>query len=151
MKARDLMSASVISVGLNASVVEVAKALVDNRISAVPVLDQAGRLVGVVSEADLLRRMHTVSERHPEWWMSLVAGDEDLDQTVVRFAGLKAADVMTSQVVTVPAEADADEIADLLLRRRLKRVPVTRDGRLVGIISRADVLRGLAGLAGRRN
>jgi len=110
----------------------------------VPVVDSECRILGIVSEGDLMRRPESGTERRPGWWLELCAGPEELAAEYVKTHGLRAADVMTRKVVTVTGDATLDEIAQLLEERRIKRVPVVDGGRLVGIVSRADLLRGLA-------
>jgi CBS domain-containing protein len=143
MRASDVMTADVVTVGPEASVAEVARLLVAHRISAVPVVDATGRLVGIVSEGDLLGRVEPAPGRRA-WWLDLLADPAALAHDYVKTHGRRVADVMTHPVVTVEAEAPLGEIARLLERRGIKRVPVVRDGRVVGIVSRADLIRGLA-------
>jgi CBS domain-containing protein len=142
MRASDVMTADVVTVGPETSVAEVARLLVAHCISAVPVIDGTGRLVGIVSEGDLFGRVDTTGRR--AWWLDLLADPAGLAQDYVKTHGRRAADVMTHPVVTVEAEAALGEIARLLERRAIKRVPVVRDGRVIGIVSRADLIRGLA-------
>jgi CBS domain-containing protein len=143
MRACDVMTTDVVTVGPEASVAEVARLLVEHRISAVPVVDGTGRLAGIVSEGDLLGRVETPTGRR-DWWLDLVADPAALARDYVKTHGRRAADVMSHPVVTVEAEAPLGEIARLLERRAIKRVPVVRDGRVIGIVSRADLIRGLA-------
>jgi CBS domain-containing protein len=144
MQATDLMTTAVVSVGPGTEVREVARLLLEHHISAVPVVNSDNRILGIVSEGDLMRRAEVGTERHRSWWLSLVAGADRLAREYVKSHGRRAADVMTRDVVTVAEDTPAREIAGILEKRRIKRVPVVRDGRLVGIVSRADLLRGLA-------
>jgi CBS-domain-containing membrane protein len=123
---------------------ELARLLLKHNISAVPVVDTDHRILGIVSEGDLMRRAEVGTERHRSWWLSLLAGAEDLARDYVKSHGRRADDIMTSDVVTITEDMPAGEIAGLLEKRRIKRVPVVRDRHLVGIVSRADLLRGLA-------
>lgn len=143
MKARDIMTSPVVSIGPDATVREIAALLLDMRISAVPVLD-AGRLVGIVSEADLLHRheLGTDASRRP-WWLRLLSADASLEDYIKSHAR-RARDVMTRKVVSVDDEASVATIVTLLERHGVKRLPVLRAGRLVGIVSRSDVVRALA-------
>lgn len=143
MKATDVMTTPVVTVDLEAPVGEIAKRLLQHRISAVPVVDAARRLVGIVSEGDLMRRPETGGERHPSWWLGLLADSETQAREYVKTHGAVARDVMTRDVTTVTEEASLEEIATLLERHRIKRVPVVRDGKLVGIVSRANLLQGM--------
>jgi len=144
MVARDIMTTRVVTVGPETPVEEIARLLLSHHISAVPVVDAGGRLAGIVSEGDLMRRPETATERHPSWWLRLVADSETLAREYTKTHGRHASDVMTDRVVTVSEETPVAEIARLLEERRIKRVPVVRDGRVAGIVSRADLLRGLA-------
>jgi CBS domain-containing protein len=138
------MTSPVVSVGPETTVQEIAKILIERRVSGVPVLDQGERVVGIVSEGDLIRRVEGADERHRSWWLRLFS-DATTDATeYVKVHGRRAADVMTRDVVTVGEDMPLHEIAALLEARRIKRVPVVRDGRVLGIVSRANLLHGLA-------
>ena len=144
MQAKDIMTPDVITVDPEMDVTSVAKILLNHRISAVLVVDEHGRVVGVVSEGDLMRR----SERDPghSWWLSLVA-----DRTA-KFAhrqGTRAKEIMTHDVISTGEAASLSEVARILESNHIKRVPVIEGGQLVGLVSRADVLRGLASLGSR--
>lgn len=141
MKAADIMTTEVVTVSRETEVSEVARLLLAHRISAAPVTDHDGHVIGMVSEADLMRRAEC--GRSHCWWLSLFA---DNATEFVRAHGTRAADVMTDNVVVVGKDATLAEIARVLENCAIKRVPVVEDGRLVGIVSRSDVLRGLASL-----
>ena len=143
MQAHDVMTSDVIAVGPDTDVREVARILVQNRISAVPVIDEAGKLVGIISEGDLMRRPESGTERHPSWWLSLFVGAEEQAHVYVKQHGRRASDVMTSNVVTVDEHTPLEHVAHVLEKHRIKRVPVTRNGKVTGIVSRADLLHGL--------
>jgi CBS domain-containing protein len=144
MKVRDVMTASVVSVRPEDTVQEAARALRDNRISAVPVLDQEGRLLGIVSEGDLMRRTEIGTERPASWWLRLFGDTTGLAAEYARTHGLTARDVMTAPAIHVDEDAGLAEVAALLETHRIKRVPVVRDGRVVGIVSRANLVQALA-------
>lgn len=142
-KARDIMSAPVLTVTPEAGVREIASLLVERRIGAVPVLD-AGRLVGMVSGADLLRRHEMAAPGRPrEWWLRLLAADMALADYVRSHARV-ARDIMARDVVWVSDVAPISAVAAVLEGQRVRRVPVMSGWRLIGIISRADLLRELA-------
>ena len=145
MRAKDVMSSPVISTRPESTVAEVSALLYERRISAVPVLDDS-RLVGIVSEADLLRRYEIGTDRAGEgaWWSRLLAADRSIE-SYIRSHARRVADIMTREVVTVPPEATLAEVAALLEARRVKRVPVLEADRVVGMVSRADLVRALAG------
>src|SRR5260221_13852495 len=125
------MTTQIVSVGPDASVSEAARLMLERAISALPVIE-AGRLVGIVSEGDLLRRVETATERHRSRWLEMLAKNSTLALDYVKSHGRKASDVMTRDVVTASETASLAEIADLLETRRIKRVPVVRDGKVVG-------------------
>lgn len=143
MQAKDVMTTTVATVRPEATVREVASLLLRRRISAVPVVDAGGNVLGIVSEGDLIRRPETGTERHPSWWLTLLASPEESAFAYIRTHGGQAGDIMTRKPIAVAEDTALEEVADVLERHRIKRVPVLRDGRLVGILSRADLLHGL--------
>lgn len=149
MLARDIMTRDVCVVSPDASVPHIAKLLVQRQISAVPVVEADGRIVGIVSEGDLIRRPEIGTERRRAWWLEMMSSREELAAEFVKANGLSARDVMTAEVITVGEDATVGEIASVLEKRRIKRVPVARAGRVVGVVSRSNLLQGLAALAGR--
>ena len=144
MNASDIMVANVITVGPNATVLDLADLLLSNRISAVPVVDDGGRLLGIVSEGDLVRRAEAGTERRRSWWLEALTPNEALAAEFVKAHGLKASDVMTRNVITAAPDTPIARIADMLERNRIKRVPIVEGGRIVGIVSRANLLQALA-------
>lgn len=144
MKARDLMTSQVVTVSPDTPTRVIAKLLLDNRISAVPVVDDRGAPIGMVSEGDLIGRAESDRQARGDWWLSLAADGDPPDPAGLEDNGRRARDVMAEPVIIVGEETDTVEIARLLTSYRIKRVPVTRDGRIVGIVSRADLLRALA-------
>ena len=144
MRAADVMTNDVITVGEDASVQEVARLMAEHGISAVPVVDRERRLVGMVSEGDLLHRTETGTERRRSWWLDMVAATNQLAGEYVKSHSGSVKDVMTRDVISVTEETTVGDIAILLETNRIKRVPVLRDGRLVGIVSRANLVQALA-------
>jgi CBS domain-containing protein len=147
VKARDVMTAAFVSVGPDMPVREIAQTLRDHGISAVPVVDAAGAASGMVSEGDLIARDDAGREARRDWWLTLLAEGGTLDADFVanlRAPERTARDVMASPLVTVGEDTEVGEVARLLTTHRIKRVPVLRDGRIVGIVSRADLVRALA-------
>ena len=143
MRAMDVMTSEVITVDENASVQAVAKLLAERGISAVPVVDKANRVIGMVSEGDLLHRAETGTERRRSWWLEMMASTNKLAGDYVKSHSGKVKDVMTRDVVSVIETTPVADIAILLETNRIKRVPVVRDGKLVGIVSRANLVRAL--------
>ncbi|MDH3703009.1 MAG: CBS domain-containing protein [Alphaproteobacteria bacterium] len=144
MQAKDVMTTAVISVSPDTPVRDIAGILLTHRISAVPVVDGENRPVGIVSEGDLMRRGEIETENRRSWWLEALHSAEDKAAEYVKSHGMIAGDVMIRDVVTVAEDTPVDEIAALLEKRHVKRVPVLRDGKLVGIVSRANLLQGLA-------
>lgn len=145
MFAKDVMTTKVITVSPEALVSEIAQLLVGKRISAVPVVDADQRVVGMVSEGDLMHRPESGTEkRRGSWWLNLFTKSEDMAVEFSKSHGVRASDVMTASVVTVPDDMPVAEIARTLEEHHIKRVPVICDARLVGIVSRANLLHGLA-------
>jgi CBS domain-containing protein len=148
MKAHDVMTDAVVSVRPDTPTSQVARLLLDNGISAVPVVDSDGSLLGMVSEGDLIGRDEAARKARRDWWLELLAEGETLNAEFLaslRAPKRTAREIMSTPVVTVSEETEVGEIARLLAAHRIKRVPVVRDGRIIGIVSRADLLRALAG------
>jgi len=143
MNAADIMTPDVICADTETPLAELIGLMLKNRISAVPIVEQ-GRVVGIVSEGDLLRRAETGTEARPSRWLELVTSTDRLAADYVKAHGVKAGEVMTRNVVTVAGETPLAEIAHLMETHRIKRVPVLRDGRLVGIVARRNLLQALA-------
>jgi CBS domain-containing protein len=148
MKAADVMVTNVITVGPDARIEDVAGVLLTNRISAVPVVDREGGMIGIISEGDLMRRPETGTERPRSWWLDALTDTRKLASEFVRSHSHRVSDVMTRHVVTAKPDTPLGEIAALLEKNRIKRVPIVEDGKIVGIVSRANLLQGLASLKG---
>lgn len=147
MNAADVMVTKVITVSPDTSVATIAETLLANRISAVPVVDEkSGALLGIVSEGDLIHRVETGTEQHRAWWLEFFSGKEALAREFVKSHARKAADVMTRTVVTVNPDTPLGELASLLDKHQIKRVPVVKGGKIVGIVSRANLIQALVTL-----
>src|SRR5215467_11248585 len=144
MHAIDVMTSEVISVHENATVPAVARLLAERGISAVPVVDKDNRVIGMVSEGDLLHRTETGTERRRAWWLDMIASTNKLAGEYIKSHSVKVKDVMTRNVLSVTETTPIADIALLLETNRIKRVPVLHDGKLVGIVSRANLVRALA-------
>lgn len=144
MRARDVMISPVITVGENETVQNVAKLLLANHISAVPVVDKGGALVGIVTEADLMRRTDTQTERPTSWWLYLISGDRTMAGEYTKSHSVRTKDVMTRDVKTASPDTSLHEIVDLFEENNIKRVPIVNSGVLVGIVSRANILQAVA-------
>lgn len=143
MNAADVMVSEVITVRADASVSEIAEILLTNKISGVPVVDDAGDLIGIVSEGDLIHRVEVGTERRRSWWLDLLAGKQILAHEFIKAHACKAADLMTHPVITVNPDTPLSDLACLLDKHGIKRVPVTKQGKLVGIVSRANLVQAL--------
>ncbi len=144
MQASDVMVSKVITVAPDANVIEVAKILLAHCISAVPVIASDGKLVGIVSEGDLIRRSESETERQRSWWLELFTSSQTLASEFVKANARKVADIMTRPVIAAAPDTPLREIANLLEKHRIKRVPIVQNGKLVGIVSRANLLQALA-------
>lgn len=147
MQADELMTHDPVTVSPKTPVPDIARILLDHAISAVPVVDERGALVGMVSEGDLLGREERDREARRDWWLTLLAEGEALDPDFVaslKNRRLTARDIMSAPIVRVTETAEIGEIAQLLEAHRIKRVPVLREDRIVGIVSRTDLLRAFA-------
>ncbi|MEJ0019825.1 MAG: CBS domain-containing protein [Acetobacteraceae bacterium] len=145
--ARDVMTADVVAVRSDTPVQEVARLLLARGISAVPVVDADNLPVGIVSEGDLIGRIESERMARRDWWLALMGGQQALDEAFcarLQATDRRAVDVMSAPLVTVGEDTTVSEIARLFAIHHIKRVPVVRDARMVGIVSRADLLRVLA-------
>jgi CBS domain-containing protein len=148
MKARDVMTEHVITVAPDASIVEALQLMLQNRISGLPVVDRGSNLVGIVTEGDFLRRSETGTERRRPRWVEFILGPGTIAKDYVHSHARRIDEVMTANVETVGEDAGLEDVVALMEKRRVKRVPVMRGTKLVGIISRANLLHALATLAG---
>ena len=144
MQAKDVMTHNVITVNPETTVENIAKVLLDNRISAVPVVTQDQQILGIVSEGDLMRRPEIDTERSRSWWLDFVRGSQENAADYIKTHGLAAEQIMTKQITTVEEHTPLGEIAQLLEKKHIKRVPVVKSNKLVGIVSRANILQSLA-------
>src|SRR5262245_43656694 len=144
MKAADVMVANVITVTPATSLREVADILLTNRISGVPVLGRNGELVGIISEGDLLRRAETETDRRRSWWLELLIGSTPLAAEYVKAHARTVADVMTTTVVTASPDTPLRDVATLMEKNSIKRVPIVKSRKVVGIVSRANLVQALA-------
>lgn len=144
MHVRDVMVAPVITVTPSTTVKEVAGLFLEKKISAAPVVDSEEKLVGIVSEGDLLHRVEAGTERHHSWWLEAFIGNDTLAAEYIKAHGLKVSDVMTRRVVTASPQTPLHEVATLMEKNAIKRVPVLENGQLVGIVSRANLIQAVA-------
>ena len=149
MHAVDVMVRDVVTVRSDTDVADAVELLSQHDVSALPVVDEAGNLVGILSEADLIHRVEIGTEKHRPWWLEAVTGASTLAEEFAKSHGKKVREIMTSGAISVSEETPLAEIAALFERKRIKRVPVVKDGKLVGIVSRSNLIQALASVVGR--
>jgi CBS domain-containing protein len=147
MKAKDIMTSAIIAVAPEDTVEKAIRLMLQNRISGLPVIDVAGRLVGMVTEGDFLRRAETGTQRLRPHWLEFVVGPGRLAEEYVHSHARKVSEVMTVEPATVTEDTPLEAIVTLMEKRRIKRVPVVRGSKVVGLISRANLLHGLASVS----
>lgn len=146
MKVSDVMTPKVISVVPSDRIADAIRLMLDNRISGLPVIDAAGRLVGMVTEGDLLRRAETGTTRHRARWLQFLLSPGRLADEYVHTHGRRVDEVMTCDVVTAAEATSLDTVVQLMERHGIKRLPVVRDGKVIGIVSRANLLHALVAI-----
>jgi len=146
MIAKDIMTRSVRTVGPSDDVRTAARTMADNGVSALPVVDPAQHVLGMVSEGDLLRRKELRTTKRRSWWLDFLASTETLASDYIKSHSVKVSDVMMRPVISITEQTPMPEIVSTLEQHRIKRVPVLREGTIVGIVSRADLIRALGQL-----
>jgi CBS domain-containing protein len=144
MKVADVMTMRVLTIGSEAPVTEAIRLMLQRRVSGLPVVDAADKLVGVVTEGDFLRRAETGTERQRPRWLEFFASPGSRASEYVHTHGRKVADVMTEDPISTSENAPISDAIALMEKHRIKRLPVVRDRKVVGLVSRADLLRALA-------
>jgi CBS domain-containing protein len=146
MKVSEVMTRRVISVSAKATILDAIRLMLEHRISGLPVIDDSGVLVGIVSEGDFLRRAETGTAAKRSRWLDAFMGPSEPAQAYVRSHGVKVEEVMTRTPVTVAPDDTLDKVVEKMERHKVKRLPVVQSGRVVGIISRANLMRGLVSM-----
>ncbi|WP_213304041.1 CBS domain-containing protein [Paraburkholderia sacchari] len=145
MQASDIMTTDVVSVVSTATVFEAAELMAKHHISGLPVVDEAGTIIGLVSEGDLLRRVETGTGKPQRSWLAeFLYSTRKLAAEYLKEHAVKVSDIMTENVISVLPATPLAEVADLLERHRIKRVPVVADGKVLGIVSRSNLVAALA-------
>lgn len=147
MRAHQIMTHSVATVAPDATILEAANIMLQRHVSGLPVVDAAGKLVGVVSEGDFIRRSEIGTQRKRGRWLKFLLGTSAAATDYVRENGGKVSEVMTSDPITIAEDTTLEEIVKTMETNHVKRLPVMKDGKLVGIVSRANLLQAVAGLA----
>jgi CBS domain-containing protein len=144
MNARDVMVQDVVTVGPDEDVAKALQLLVDHDIGALPVVDGERRVIGILSEADLLHREKIRTKKHRAWWLEAVTPASVLALDYAKSHGRKVAELMSEDVISADEDTSLSELANILEKNRIKRVPVLKDGTLVGIVSRSNLIQALA-------
>jgi CBS domain-containing protein len=144
MNAMDVMVRNVVTVKPDDDVAHVIKLLTEHDISALPVVDNGGTVIGVISEADLIRREEIGTEKHRPWWLEALTPASILAEEFAKSHGRRVAEIMSANIVSASEDTPLEEIAALLEKHRIKRVPILRDGKLVGIVSQSNLVQALA-------
>lgn len=147
MKAKDIMTTEVVSVAPDDTIEHAMRLMLQKRISGLPVVEKSGQLAGMVTEGDFLRRSELGTERKRPRWLEFFMGPGKLATEYVRESGRKVAEVMTADVVSVAEDAPLPDIVEIMERHRIKRVPVLQGQKMVGIVTRQNLLRALASVA----
>lgn len=147
MIASDVMTRKVVSIDPDSTVLQAARLMLQHRISGLPVIDAAGKLVGVLSEGDFLRRRETRTERHRSRWLEFLMGPGKIATEYTHSHGNKVGEVMTTDVKTVDENAAVEDIVELMEKYRIKRVPVMSGSILVGIITRSNLMHAMVSMA----
>lgn len=148
MKAKDVMTRSVVSVEPSATVLQAVRLMLQKQIGGLPVMDTSGRLVGIVTEGDFLRRVETGTQRRRPRWIEFLLGPGHLADEYTHTHGRKVEEVMTTEPLSVTEDTPLEEVVKTMEERQIKRVPVVRGQEVVGIVSRANLFHALASLAG---
>lgn len=147
MRADQIMTRKVITVGPDAPVIEAARTMLQHHIGSLPVVDAAGKLVGMISDGDFIRRAEIGTERQHGRWLSLAVGSSQIASDFVRAHGRKVGDIMTPNPLTVTADSPIEQVVQVMESNNVKRLPVVSGDRLVGIITHADFVHAIANLA----
>jgi CBS domain-containing protein len=147
MRTHQIMTRKVISVGTATSIVEAANVMLENHVSGLPVIDEAGRLVGIVSQGDFIRRAEIGTQRKRGHWLKFLLGPGKAASDFVHERGRKVEEIMTPEPLTVTEDATLEDIVELMERYNVKRLPVVRGDKLVGIVTRSNLLQAVAELA----
>lgn len=143
MQAHHIMTKNVVSIRTETPVHDIAALMVEKRISGLPVVTAEGQVIGIISQSDLLHRHELRTESKQKWWLKVFSDPDRMAREFSKAHGLKAQDVMSRHVVSVDESTDLADVAAILDRNHIKRVPVLRDGKLIGLIARSDLVKAL--------
>jgi CBS domain-containing protein len=144
MLARDIMRSPVVSVSPHTTVMDAIALMLERKLSGLPVVTADQQLVGIVSEGDFLRRFELGTESQRPRWIEFLRGPGRAAEEFVRTHGRRVDEVMSVDVAIADASATLNDVVTLMERRHIKRIPIVEAGKVVGIVTRADILRALA-------
>ena len=147
MRAHQIMTRSVVTVSPETTIVDAANLMLQRHVSGLPVVDTSGKLVGIVSEGDFIRRSEIGTGRKRGRWLRFILGPGKSASDFVQEHGRKVFEVMTRSPLTIAEDTSLAEIVDLMEKNNVKRLPVVRGDKVVGIVSRANLLQAVASLA----
>lgn len=147
MKAKNVMTRAVVSIDPDATILQAARLMLQHHISGLPVIDKDGRLVGVLSEGDFLRRQETATQQRRSRWLEFLMGPGRIAAEYTHSHGQKVSEVMTADVQTCGEDASLEQIVEMMERHRIKRVPVVRAGKVVGIVTRSNLMHAMVSIA----
>jgi CBS domain-containing protein len=149
MNTSEIMTRNVVSISQDASVRDAIRLMLEHRVSGLPVVDDTGKVTGILTEGDLLRRGETGTQRQRRPWLEFLLGPGRLADDYVKTHGRRVAEVMTREIVSIAPDAPVGELVQLMERRHIKRLPVLDGDVLVGIVSRADLMSAVARILDR--
>jgi CBS domain-containing protein len=147
MRAHEIMTPRVITVGADTTILEAANMMLRYHISGLPVVDTAGSLVGIVTEGDFIRRAETGTQHKRGRWLTFLAGADRVAGEFAHENGRKVGEIMTPNPLTVSEDTPLDQVVRIMESDNVKRLPVMRGDRMVGIVTRSDFVAAVAGLA----
>jgi CBS domain-containing protein len=147
MRAHQIMTRQVLTTRADASIAAAAQTMLEHHISGLPVVDEAGKLVGVVSQGDFIRRAEIGTQKQRSRWLKLLLGPGREATDFVHEHGRKVGEVMSSRLITVPEEATLEEVSEVMEKNDIKRVPVMRGDQMVGIVTRTNLVKAVLDLA----
>jgi CBS domain-containing protein len=147
MQVKDVMTRNVVSIGVDEPILKAARLMLQNRVSGLPVLDVDGELVGIVTEGDFLRRGELGTQRRRPKWLEFIIGPGRLADEYVHSSGRRVDEIMTTDPFTVSENDTLEKVVEVMEQRHVKRLPVMRGRRMVGIVSRANLMHALASLS----
>jgi CBS domain-containing protein len=147
MRAHQIMTRQVVTIATDAAIADAANIMLEKHISGLPVVDAGGKLVGIISQGDFIRRAEIGTQRKRGRWLKFLVGPGRTASAFVRERGRRVGEIMTPEPCTVTEDATLEDIVELMERNNVKRLPVVRGDQLIGIVTRSNLLQAVAGLA----